>query len=53
MSAALTFKIGLNDCARVMQGDITSAADLESFQLNRHQVIRFLILREYGYLYIS
>ena len=31
MSAAVTFQIGLNDCARVIQGKFMFAADLESF----------------------
>ena len=38
MSAALTFQIGLNDCARVIRGKFTFAADLESFQINWHHV---------------
>ena len=35
MNAALTFQIGLNDCARAILGKFTLAADLECFQLIR------------------
>ena len=32
MNAALTFQIGLNDCARVIRGKFTFAGAWESFQ---------------------
>ena len=40
MSGAQTFQIGLIDFARVIQGNLTFAADFESFQLNRHYVTK-------------
>ena len=35
MNAALTFQIGLNDCARAIRGKFTFAGALESFQRQR------------------
>ena len=42
MSAAPTSQIGLNDFARVIPGQFTFAANLESFRSNRHQVMVYL-----------
>ena len=53
MNAALTFQIGLNDCARAIRGKITFARAWESFQRNADKVygisfkyVRYL--KEYG-----
>ena len=42
MNAALTFQIGLNDCARAIRGKITFAGAWESFQRMRKGIFIFV-----------
>ena len=53
MNAALIFQIGLNNCARAIQGKFTFAGAMESFQRIRTDVMIIKLISKYFNILVS